>query len=512
MREPGKKTLNRLPRAGPGGMLRAGCVALFACLAACGGGGDGGPPSSARGMPESITEPNPAPPTSPRGMTAPSRPAPALSIDSAASGNPVNMRVALSANGDGFAVWRGHDGTRHNLWANRYRAAKTAWGRPINIEASSADINDFDLAVDSGGNAVVAWYEVPTPGRSGGVMSTRFDAGAGAWTTPMVLTTGAGEPRVASDATGAVLALYVGGNLVAGRLFDPVSGTWQPEDAIEQNTTGTGFSRDPVALLDGRGNALVTWPYARTGMAVVSSNYFSRSGGGWARLPPGQIYGSLGGVPGSFTQGSLENVQLATTTAGNFLAVWQAGQASDPPENAAILISHFTSSTRTWSPARTLVPGRGQNIQFQRVGSDAGGHTLLLWTEGMGTRTALKAVRVDPAGVACSGVQVIDSAVGGGAARAGLGIDPQGNAIAIWQQFEGGRPDDGSRSNIAINRFDGAAGTWAGAVLAETQPGNAVNPRISASGGQALLGWIQPEGGANRVKALLQPLPDTPLQ
>jgi len=28
--------------------------------------------------------------------------------------------------------------------------------------------------------------------------------------------------------------------------------------------------------------------------------------------------------------------------------------------------------------------------------------------------------------------------------------------------------------------------------------------------GQALLGWIQAEGDANRVKALLQPMNDTP--
>ena len=64
-----------------------------------------------------------------------------------------------------------------------------------------------------------------------------------------------------------------------------------------------------------------------------------------------------------------------------------------------------------------------------------------------------------------------------GAARADPGVDPQGNAIAIWQQFEDGRPDDGSRSNIAINRFDGVVGTWADAVLAEKQPGKAINPR-----------------------------------
>jgi hypothetical protein len=114
--------------------------------------------------------------------------------------------------------------------------------------------------------------------------------------------------------------------------------------------------------------------------------------------------------------------------------------------------------------------------------------------------------------LACDAVRVIDRAVGGGAGRADLGVDPQGNAIAIWQQFEGGRPDDGSRSNIAVNRFDRATGAWAKAVLVETEPGNAISPGASASGGRALLGWIQSEGGVNRVKALLQPLADAPSQ
>jgi hypothetical protein len=215
-------------------------------------------------------------------------------------------------------------------------------------------------------------------------------------------------------------------------------------------------------------------------------------------------------VPGSFVFGLLGNVQLTASTDGNFLLAWQATRELDTPESAEIVIAHFTSRTRTWSAAQTLVPSSGLGIRFQHLASDADGNALLLWTERDGTRMALKAIRLDQAGAVCSAVQVIDSAVGGGAAQADLGVDPLGDAIAIWQQFEAGHPDDGSRSNIAINRFDGAAGTWASAVLAETQPGNAISPRASVSGGQTLLGWIQAEGGANRVMALLQPPANTP--
>jgi hypothetical protein len=92
-----------------------------------------------------------------------------LSIDGGASGkNPGGVRVALSANGDGFAVWQAFEvRTEHqDLWANRYDAATAAWGSPINIESSSATIPDFDLTVDASGNATVLWHARPLGTRS----------------------------------------------------------------------------------------------------------------------------------------------------------------------------------------------------------------------------------------------------------------------------------------------------------------------------------------------------------
>ena len=463
-------------------LLSACTVALVSC-----GGGQSGPAAPIENAGPTLPAPTPAPAQLVVGT--------ALSIDNGASGNPVSLRVARSANGDGFAVWQADDGTRRNLWANRYDAATAAWGNPINIEANTDDIGEFDLTVDANGNATVAWSGAMA------LTSTRFDAGAGAWAAPIVLG-GRGGPRLASDATGAVL---VYGNLY-GRFFDPVSGTWQPEVLIGQSTESTGISFGGSALLDGSGNALFAFHNAREGVGGLASNYFSRSTGSWGQLPPDSEGESIGEVPGSFLQGFNDNVQLAASAGGDFLMAWQAN-VGDSDRVAEIRIAHFTSRTRMWSTRQTVVPGSAQkNVQFQRIGSDARGNAFLLWTENDDMRTALKAVRLDPSGATCSAVQVIDRAVGGGAARADLGVDPLGNAIAIWQQFEGGRADDGSRSNIAINRFDRITANWGSAVLAETQPGDAFSPRASATGGQALLGWIQAEGGVNRVKALLQPL------
>ena len=88
-------------------------------------------------------------------------------------------------------------------------------------------------------------------------------------------------------------------------------------------------------------------------------------------------------------QDSLEELaELATTAGGNFLAAWEV-TFDAVPETFEIRIARFTSSTRTWTAAQTLVPTNAQNdVRFQRLGSDANGNALLLWTESDGMRTA----------------------------------------------------------------------------------------------------------------------------
>jgi hypothetical protein len=500
MRVAGESMANHL-RTTPAALLRAGCVVLWVCVSGCGGGSapQGSMPAPDSNAPVDTTEPPPAPAQLVLGTT--------LSIDDGASGNPVDLRVVRATNGDGFALWLADDGTRRNLWANRYRAAASMWGTPINIEARDADIDRFDLTVDASGNATVVWFEPqPAPSASFTVMSARFEVGAGAWTTPVLLGGFEGynlTPHATSDATGAVLATDQ-----VVHFFDPATGAWRPErEQIPIGIISSGDINTPQGLLDGSGNAVIVFHYANIAFDSLATNYYSRSTGSWDPFPPGFEDGVFRPVPNSFVFGWIENVQLANTPGGNFLMAWQPMEDVSVAVNASIRVARHISSTRTWTPAQTLVPTNAQNdVRFQRIGTDASGNALLLWTQTDGNRTALKAFRLAHDDFSCGPVHIVDLALGGGAARADLGVDPQGNAIAIWQQFEGGRPDDGSRSNIAIARFDRAAGAWAPAVLAETEPGNAISPRASANGGKALLGWIQSEGGVNRVKALLQSL------
>ena len=346
----------------------------------------------------------------------------AQSIDSGASGDPVIMRVARSANGDGFAVWKADNGgivpsggSHHDLWANHYSAATAAWGSPIRIVAGSTEIEEFDLAVDASGNAVVAWNEILDPFRrdKGVVMSARFDTGAGAWGAPIPLSFNTRFPRVASDATGAVLAVYVVSisdpspiSRIRGRFFDPASGTWQPEAAIEQNNRSIGFSSDPAPLLDGSGNALVAFANENGSFGgKVASNYYSRSTGSWGQLPPQSDPDAILGLVGNSGGGVIEHLQLATSTDGNFLLAWDERGPFDDGSGTQIFIAHFTSRSRTWGRVQLLVPkvppqdpngprSAAFFVRLHRIGSDAGGNAIVLWTEGLTegnvTRAALK--------------------------------------------------------------------------------------------------------------------------
>lgn len=506
-------------------LLRASCVALFVCLTGCGGGSGG---SAADASPDPGTTPAPA-------SLVIGTP---LSIDGGASGNPVDLRVMRSANGDGFAVWQANrpedDAFPSLLWASRYRAATGTWSSPVNIATGSMGRGEavvlpsggraFDLTVDANGNAVVAWVKYAgEPDRLGVVMSARFDASTGAWSPPVLLNDNGTAPRLASDATGAVLVVYMAApapssppdlnSRIKGRFLDPASGAWQAETLIEQNhLADTSSTFTPQAALDGSGNALVAFGTgiqpSRFVDQTLASNYYSRTAGTWGGLPA-EDPGLFGVVPGT-GRGVVLYLQVVATTDGNFLAAWQENLESGGRE---VAVARFASRTRKWTAKQTLIPA-DLGVWLQRIGSDASGNVHLMWTHWNGTRQVLKATRLGPDDDSCGAVQTIDQAVGGWAAHgAGLAVDARGDAIAIWDRVDpDGLPD--SPRNIAINHFDRAAGAWGRAVLVEGQTtSRAVHlPSASVSGGQALLGWLQPEGDVNRVKVLLQPLASPPGQ
>ena len=59
-------------------------------------------------------------------------------IESDDAGNAQYPQVAFDSSGNAIAVWQQYDGTRFNIWANRYTASGN-WGTAQLIETDDAD-------------------------------------------------------------------------------------------------------------------------------------------------------------------------------------------------------------------------------------------------------------------------------------------------------------------------------------------------------------------------------------
>jgi hypothetical protein len=78
-----------------------------------------------------------------------------------------------------------------------------------------------------------------------------------------------------------------------------------------------------------------------------------------------------------------------------------------------------------------------------------------------------------------------------------IAVDPQGNAIAVWQQG-----NSAGVVSVWTNRYDVGSGSWGTATLLEINPGAAASPQIRMdSNGNAIAVWVQNDGTFNRMWA-----------
>ena len=65
----------------------------------------------------------------------------------------------MDPNGNAVAVWEQDDGTRDNIWANRFTPS-AGWGVAEQIETDNAgDTRQPQVALDPNGNAVAVWSQ-----------------------------------------------------------------------------------------------------------------------------------------------------------------------------------------------------------------------------------------------------------------------------------------------------------------------------------------------------------------
>jgi hypothetical protein len=119
-----------------------------------------------------------------------------------------NPRLVMDAQGNASAVWIQSDGTRRDIWANRFTAGK-GWETAIRIEDNSAEPRDVDLVVDGQGHVMAAW--VQSDGTYENIWANRYVPNKG-WGTPAIIEKNdlgnAEAPALAADAQGNVVVMW----------------------------------------------------------------------------------------------------------------------------------------------------------------------------------------------------------------------------------------------------------------------------------------------------------------
>jgi len=302
---------------------------------------------------------------------------------------------------------------------------------------------------------------------------------APAWLAPQDLSAagqGAYDPQVAFDGQGNAIAVWSrfdGTNFIVQAAARAAGGSFGAPQDLSAAGQKAGFSQVAV---DGQGNAIAVWSrFDGTNFIVQAA---ARAAGGSFGAP--QDLSAAG-------QGAF-NPQVAFDGQGNAIAVWHRFDAGT---NTIVQAAARAAGGSFGAPQD--LSAAGQNASFPEVAVDGQGNAIAVWRRFDGTNFIVQAA-ARAAGGSFGAPQDL-SAAGQKAGFPEVAVDGQGNAIAVWQRFDG--------TNFIVQAAARAAGGSFGAPQDLSAAGQTANdPQVAVDGqGNAIAVWSRSNGTNDIVQA-----------
>jgi len=370
-----------------------------------------------------------------------------------------------------------------------FTTADFAWGTAGSIEISGAHSSTPQIASDNSGNIIAVWVQ------GGSIWSSRFDGTAWGSAEPIGANAGGGStPQIAIDNSGNAIAVWQqSGSIWANRFDSSIDLTiaatgWGSAELIEANA---GNASDPQIAFDNSGNALAIWQ--QTDDIFRTSIFANRFDSSVDLTIAATGWGNAELVEIDDTESAFRP-QITFDNSGNAIAVWVQQGTSD-----GIWVNHFDGSIggTGWGSAELISANVAvASAWLPQIAIDSNGNALAVWSN-FSASGNIYANRFD--GSNWGSAELIQTVAGNPSSSAPpqIAFDNSGNALAIWQQYNGSTGD-----NIWANRFDGSSGGtgWGSAELVETDDVNtASDPQIAFdSRGNALAVWVQFDSSNNR--------------
>jgi len=402
-------------------------------------------------------------------------------------------QVAIDATGNAIAVWDQTDNTTapadasDDIWSNR-RDAGGQWGSTELLEDHEPDdALEAQIAVDGEGNAIVVFRQ--SDGTFFGIWAVRYLASTGKWGEAVRIesndTGDASRPQIAVDPAGNAVVVWQQGDVgQEGDDEDDSWGIWANRftagvdwgDAAPVDTSVQTLLAPQVAI-DAKGNAIAVWE--RVDDSAGHSDIWSKHQtptGYWTGAQPVEVD----------DRGNAWYPQIASDAEGNAIAVWQ--QQTDS-ERFDIYANRYLASTEKWGDAMLIETEDAGGAERPQVAIDEDGNAIAVWVQLGGDRAGIWSNRY-LSGVGWEGAKPIGPTGLGSTRAPQIASDPEGNAVAVWVQFDGVHQD-----SVWSNRYI-AGGGWGRSQAIETDDEFRVQgPQVAMDvAGNAVAVWSQLNG------------------
>ncbi len=382
------------------------------------------------------------------------------------AGEVLESAVAVGPNGTAVAAWQefyingfnNNSNVHFRIWASVFTPA-SGWATAQLIDSEDAQYSmSPQVAVSADGKATVVWSQdngsAPRNSPSqfiGRIFSNQYVPGNG-WGTPTVLDAfskdGSLDPYVAFDDNNFGYAVWEqfwhNAVIVWANRYTPNHG-WTAPQIIQSNKA---ISSSGVKLaFDGRGNAIAVW--IQEPRTLVTSRYIRDQG--W--LAPVEVNSGSYSSRATF---QITEPSIAINKNGDAFVVWSELAPAATNSNGITALRSIPWSMRYtikngWESPVLLESPTAFICKFTNpvsIAMDDAGNALAAWSGNNGTFRRIYTNRYQ-VGKGWVGRKVIDTFDTTGAFNPNIGIDSNGNGLALWEQLNSA----GFATTIWTNQF-----------------------------------------------------------
>jgi hypothetical protein len=327
--------------------------------------------------------------------------------------------VASDAQDDAVAVWLQFDGANYRVLA-AYRPAGGSFGAPQTLSPAGYEAGEPRVAMNATGEAVIVWSLAS--GLSEEVQASTAAPG-GAFGAPVALTgptSVANVPQVALDSHGDTIAVWEGwdgANVRIEATTRPAGGGFGEPQYLSPAGNNAGA---PQVAFDASGDALAVWRFDGSPASTVQGTY--RPAGG--AFDPVQTISTPSSMPA-------QSPQVAFDGAGEGVVAWQQSDGSELSVYSSVRTPDSTGSFGT----QTMLDAGGHEAYEPQIAGDGLSGTIVSWKTFNGIASTTE-IAARPAGGRFAPATTV-SAESPQEGIPEVGIDAQGNGIAVWSRSDG---------------------------------------------------------------------------